>query len=167
MYFSKASPRLLKWIRGLPYMTSAVGGGEGDPKKQTKGTKSDDLGQWQGGRGSKNPKILPTSYMEAPLKCSDSCLSQELLVTHWVILGTKKVHFEGLCASPSNEASFESYRQTFKSFWGEELQEELHKECKNRTAIVTTLESMNRSHTTKLTTESTIFPNQPTQSLWV
>ena len=30
-------------FRGLPYMTSAVGGGRGVPKKQTKGTKSADL----------------------------------------------------------------------------------------------------------------------------
>ena len=33
-------------IRGLPYMTSAVGGGRGVPKKQKKGTKSADLWQW-------------------------------------------------------------------------------------------------------------------------
>ena len=33
----------VRLIRGLPYMTSAVGGGKGVPKKQTKGTKSDDL----------------------------------------------------------------------------------------------------------------------------
>ena len=55
-------------IRGLPYMTSAVGGGRGVPKKQKKGTKSAELWQWQGGRGSKNPKMLRTSYMEAPKK---------------------------------------------------------------------------------------------------
>ena len=47
-------------------------GGRGVPKEQTKvtkGTKSADLWQWQGGRGSKNPKMLRTSYMdmEAPL----------------------------------------------------------------------------------------------------
>ena len=30
-------------VRGLPYMTSAVGGGRGVPEKQTKGTKSADL----------------------------------------------------------------------------------------------------------------------------
>ena len=55
-------------IRGLPYMTSAVGGGRGVPKKQKKGTKSAELWQWQGGRGSKNPKISRTSYMEAPYR---------------------------------------------------------------------------------------------------
>ena len=37
---------------GLPYMTSAVCGGGGSTKKQTKGTKSADLWQWQG-RGCK------------------------------------------------------------------------------------------------------------------
>ena len=30
-------------LRGLHYITSAVGGGRGVPKKQTKGTKSADL----------------------------------------------------------------------------------------------------------------------------
>ena len=30
-------------VMGLPYMTSAVGGGRGVPKKQMRGTKSADL----------------------------------------------------------------------------------------------------------------------------
>ena len=40
--------------RGLPYMTSALGGGglqRGVPKKQTEKTKSADFCMWQGGRG--------------------------------------------------------------------------------------------------------------------
>ena len=36
-------PEERQWIRGLPYMTPAVGGGRWVPQKQTKGTKSADL----------------------------------------------------------------------------------------------------------------------------
>ena len=42
-YPHSASHPLPSNARGLPYMTSAVGGGSGVPKKQTKGTKSVDL----------------------------------------------------------------------------------------------------------------------------
>ena len=51
-------------LRGLPYMTSAVGGGV--PKKQTKGTKSTDLWQWQGGRGKKIRKICGRHIWKPP-----------------------------------------------------------------------------------------------------
>ena len=37
-------------LRGHTYMTSAVGGGGGSPKKQTKGTRLRELCKWQGGQ---------------------------------------------------------------------------------------------------------------------
>ena len=49
-------------LGGLPYMTSAVGGGRGVPKKQTKGTKSDDLWQWQGGGCQKSENFADVIY---------------------------------------------------------------------------------------------------------
>ena len=55
-------------LRGLPYMTSAVGGGGGSPKSRQKEQNqlicdTDKRGE---GVGVKNPKFLQTSYMEAP-----------------------------------------------------------------------------------------------------
>ena len=58
-------------VRGLPYMTAALRGGRGSPKSKRKEQNQliyvgvHDKG---GGRGSKNPKISRTSYLEAPLR---------------------------------------------------------------------------------------------------
>ena len=50
-------------------MTSAVGGGGGSPKSRRKEQNQLICDSDKGGRGSKNPKMLRTSYMdmEAPL----------------------------------------------------------------------------------------------------
>ena len=54
-------------VRGLPSMTSAVGGGEGGSQKVDKSTdKLRDHVCDKGGRGSKNSKFSWTSLMEAP-----------------------------------------------------------------------------------------------------
>ena len=45
---------------------SAQGGGEGSPKKQTKGPRSTDFCMRQGGEGAKNQNILRTSYKYHP-----------------------------------------------------------------------------------------------------
>ena len=54
-------------IRGLPYMTSAVGGQRGSPKSRQKEQNQliceSDKGEK--GKVTKIPKILRTSYMEA------------------------------------------------------------------------------------------------------
>ena len=47
-------------------MTYALGGGRGSPKSRQKEQKQLICDSDKGERGSKNPKILWTSYMEAP-----------------------------------------------------------------------------------------------------
>ena len=55
-------------IRGFPYMTSALKGGRGPGKadKVREFRKGGFVKIWTRGGRSKNPKILRTSYMEAP-----------------------------------------------------------------------------------------------------
>ena len=55
------------YVKGLPYMTSAVGGGRVSPKSRGKKQNQLICDSDKGGRGSKSQKILRTSYMEAPL----------------------------------------------------------------------------------------------------
>ena len=78
---------LCQWGRFHIYMMSAVGGAgeEGVPKKQTKGTKSADLWQWQG--GSKNPIWKPpVSYFKCASSLSDNHCS---ISTEFLQLGNE------------------------------------------------------------------------------
>ena len=87
-------PRL--W--GLPYMTSAVGGGRGSPRSRQK-EQNQLIHDSDRGEGSKNQKMLRTSYMEAPFRCSPAlkphvtysweCMVQE---TQW----SSRITFEKL-----------------------------------------------------------------------
>ena len=52
--------------RGLPYMTSAVGGGSPKSRQKNRGCVNYLRDKGGSGRGFKNQKILRTSYMEAP-----------------------------------------------------------------------------------------------------
>ena len=63
---------LLLLLRGLPYMTSAVSGGRGSPKSRQKKHNQLICDSDKGDGVKKNPKILRTSYMEAPYPLSSS-----------------------------------------------------------------------------------------------
>ena len=86
-------------LGGLPYMTSAMGGGGGSPKSRQK-EQNQMICDNDKGEGVKNPKILRTSYMEAP--CTEHNIVESKLYDErnpcWQHVGWCKCTFQARSA---------------------------------------------------------------------